>query len=205
MGRPGTGRRSSAAACARAGAIGLPLRQPGVAHPALVRLPQALLPHQHALAHRTGRQHTDAEPEKTPRSLRAAPVPRRDGSNQLRGYQPRRHSPRDSEQWREPGAGFQAPERGRLARAHLHERRERLRSRPQHSRDTRGRCLPQPDHRAHPVRASHCAGVRPSSVHRAAVHQQVLHPGSAAGEFVRALCTRSGHPGIRRLLAQRAA
>ena len=65
-------------------------------------------------------------------------------------------------------------------------RRERVRNRPQPRRDARQRRVPQRADPADPVRADDAARSRAAAGDRAAVHQQVLHPRSAAGKLVRA-------------------
>ncbi len=181
------------------------LRKSRVAQPALVRLLEAVLPHQRALDRRAPRGCTVAKREEAPSRLRAAPVSRCNRADQLRGQQSRSHPSCDAEQGCESGARAQASQRGRRTRPHPHERRERIRGRPQYRRHARRRRVSEPDRRADSVHAPHRAGIQPALVHRAAVHQQVLHPGSAAGEFVRTLRTGSGLPGLPGLLAQRAA
>ena len=90
-------------------------------------------------------------------------------------------------------------------RAHLDERRARVRGRPQSRGDARARRLPQSADRADPVRADDGARAPAAARHRSALHQQVLHPRPAAVELVRPLRRRAGPHRVRHLVAQRAA
>ena len=92
---------------------------------------------------------------------------------------------------RKPGARPGPAPRGRPARPHQPDRRERVRSRPQPRGDARQRGVRERADPAHPVRAAHRRGGQAPAGDRAALHQQVLHPRPAAGELVRALCGRA--------------
>ena len=87
-------------------------------------------------------------------------------------------------------------------RPHLDERRARVRGRPQPRGDARQRRLPQRADRADPVRADDRARPPAAAADRAAVHQQVLHPRSAARELLRPLGRRAGPHGVHDLVAQ---
>ena len=76
-------------------------------------------------------------------------------------------------------------------RSHLDDRRDRLRGGPQPRDDAGCGHLRERADAGDPVRARDRARPRAAAADHSAVHQQVLHPRPAAGEFVRALRRRA--------------
>ena len=111
----------------------------------------------------------------------------------------------DGDRGREPRAGVAQSRGGRAQGPHHDDGRGRVRSRAQPRGDAGQRGLPQRADRAHPVRRHHAEGRQAADRDGAAVHQQVLHPRSHAGELVRRARRRAGPHGVHGVVAQRAA
>ena len=99
--------------------------------------------------------------------------------------------------------GHAAVHRGPGQGPHLDDRRHGVRGRPQRLHDAGQRGLPERADPADPVHADHRQGLQAAAGDRAAVHQQVLHPRSAAGELLRRARGRAGPHGVPGVLAQR--
>ena len=84
--------------------------------------------------------------------------------------------------------------RGCRQGAHLDDRRERVRGRQELGGHARGGGVRERADAADPVHADNRRSVRTAARHHPALHQQVLHPRSAAREFFRGLCGGEGHP-----------
>mgnify|MGYP003694630315 CR=1 FL=1 len=127
-------------------------------------------------------------------ALRGPAVLRGDQPGQFLRHQSRGDAAGGGDRRAKRRRGDDALRRGSGQGPHLDDRRERVRGRQEH-RDDRGcRRLRERAHSAHPVRAAHRTGLCAAAGDRSAVHQQVLHPRPAAGEFVRPLrASTQGH------------
>ena len=126
-------------------------------------------------------------------------------ADQFPGDQSRRARARPENRRREPARGLPQFCCGRRQGAHHDERRVRVRDRTRPRRDAGKRRLPEPADRADPVRRDDDARREAPAGHRAAVHQQVLHPRPAARQLVRPPRGCRGPHGVHDFLAQHSA
>ena len=191
----------------RAGQGRQALQRSGLEGRGRLRLSQAVLPADRALAaaHRQGGRGRRRQDRPEGRLLHAT-VHRRAVAFQLRADQSAGRQGHGRVQGREPGEGPAEPaDRPRARQGQARDppdRHEGLQGRRERRHLARQGRLPERADPAHPVRADDRRGLHDAAADRAAVDQQVLHPRPQARELVHQMGDRAGLHGVRDLLGQ---
>ena len=161
-------------------------------------LPRADRPHAQG-----ARRRTDRRGQQGAVGVRAAAGHGRAEPGQHARHQPRGVAARDGDRWGEPAGGHAPVHRGPGQGPDRDDGRVGVRGGPQRRHDAGHRRLPERGDPAHPVHADDREGLPAPAGDHPAVHQQVLHPGSAAGELLRRARGRRGPHGVPGVVAQR--
>ena len=168
----------------------------------LLRLAQGHLPALCAVRMRARGACTVRSGRQTTNSFPRAPVRGRDRTVQFPGDQPGGSPACRRVRRREHRAGTCESDWRRATRTHHHDRRVRVRGRPQPRGNTGKRGVSKRLDRVDPVRTDDRRGLQAAAGHCSTLHQQVLHSRSRAGKLLCSLRGRRWPHHIHDLLAQ---